>query len=195
MSCGSDKFSNDCVCSTLLAIADAQDKIEHDHHIGCRKSIEELKGHIKSRGFDTIPVLLTVCDTPFSAVGASRHSSHERHFNIFKSFLFRVHEVSENTCCATLELLDPVRKFSPCDESSSSSSSSSSSCSDHHESSSSSSSSSSSHFDFDRDRRSEFNEFLRKLENSRKIVRTGIFVTVDLKDFTSVSCLPAVFTH
>ncbi|MBD3110162.1 hypothetical protein IEO70_17660 [Bacillus sp. AGMB 02131] len=189
MSCGSDKYSNDCVCSTLLAIADAQDKIEDDCHTGCRRSIEELKGRIKPKGFDTIPVLLTICGTPFSAVGAARHhSSHERQFNIFKSFLFRVHDVNENSCCATLELLDPIRNHFPCDESSSSNSRSSEFGPGEHESCSSS------HFDFDEECCSEFNKFLTKLENSKKIVRTGIFVTVDLKDFTSVACLPAVIT-
>ena len=178
MSCGSDIYSEDCVCSTLAAIAEAQEKIEDDCHTGCRRSIEELKGCVKPKGFDTIPVLLTIDGRPFSAVGATRSNSRDHKFNIFKSFLFRVNDVSSGTCCATLELLKPVKGHHDCYESSSSS--------HKHESSSS--------YKHDNNNCTDFCDFLDALEDSDRIVRTGICVTVDLNDFTSVSCFPAVHT-
>jgi len=181
MSCGNDIYSEDCVCSTLAAIAEAQEKIEDDCQTGCRRSIEELKGFVKPKGFDTIPVLLTIDGRPFSAVGATRSHSRGENFNIFKSFLFRVSDVSSGTCCATLELLKPV-KGHHWNESSSSS----------HKHESSSSSSSSKH---DYSNCMDFCDFLDLIENSDKIVRTGICVTVDLNDFTSVSCFPAIDTN
>lgn len=185
MSCGNDKHSDDCVCSTLLAIAEAQEKIEEDSHTGCKRSIEELKGRIKPKGFDTIPVLLTIDGHPFSAVGAVRTTKPDhRLFNIFKSFLFRVNTVNRSTCCATLELLKPANSHPHYQDSSSSSSSS-------QKFEESSSSSSSKH---DYPMYFEFNNFLSLLDRSDKIVRTGVYVTVDLKDFTSVSCFPAVLT-
>ena len=178
MSCGNDLYSEDCVCSTLLAIAEAQEKIEEDCQTGCRRSIDELKGCVKPKGYDTIPILLTIEGRPFSAVGATRSKSKDHNFNIYQSFLFRVSDVSRGTCCATLELLKPV-KGHHCYESSSSS--------QNHESSSSS-------FKHGHSDCTDFCDFLDLIENSDKIVRTGICVTVDLNDFTSVSCFPAVHT-
>ncbi|WP_050614348.1 CotY/CotZ family spore coat protein [Bacillus testis] len=172
MSCGHDKFTNDCVCSTLLSVAEAQEKVEDECRTGCQQAIDELNGRVKIRGFDTIPVLITCNCQPFSGVGALRSGYGEKMFNVIRSFLFRVNEVDENTCCATLELLKPVVGY---------------------------------HDDYEREDSADheyedqyyptaFDEFLAALNDSKKIVRTGICITLDLKAATSVTCLPPIHT-
>lgn len=177
MSCGHDNFTNDCVASTLQTVAEAQERVEEDCRSGCRQAIDELKGHVKNRGFDTIPVLLTCGCNPFSAAGAVRSHSEDRLFKVVKSFLFRVSEVSESTGCATLELLKVIPDHTLFDEMGGDLESRhpqppTKNCCD-----------------------SDFDEFLSdELKHAKKIVRTGICVTVDLKRFTSVCCLPPVHT-
>lgn len=171
MSCGHDDFTNDCVCSTLLAVAEAQEKVEEDCRSGCQQAIDELNGRMKIRGFDTIPVMLTCNCNPFSAVGAFRSNCGNKVFHVFKSFLFRVSEVDEETCCATLELLKPITFDREHEESSSESSK-------HHHSHDGCG--------------TPFDKFLRDVEHAKKFARTGMCVTVDLKAFTSVTCFPPI---
>ncbi len=178
MSCGHDDLTNDCVCSTLRSVAEAQERVEDDCRSGCQQAIDELKGRLKNRGFDTIPVLLTCNCSPFSAVGANRSNSGTRMFNLVRSFLFRVSEVDCDTGCATLELLKPVWHY------------------DRHESSSEETGgeeSSGNHRECNKD--TAFDEFLEHLDKAKKIVRTGICITVDLDKFTSVTCLPPINTN
>ncbi|WP_042349468.1 CotY/CotZ family spore coat protein [Bacillus massiliigorillae] len=178
MSCGHNEFSNDCVCSTLISVAEAQERIEEDCRTGCMQSIDELKGRLKMRNFDTIPVLLSCNCNPFSAAGAVRSHCGEKMFNVVRSFLFRVNFVDEDTCCATLELLKPVKFHRHHDES--------------HEMSHNDSSS---HHDNSDCCETAYDEFLEALNCAKKIVRTGICVTVDLKAMTAATCLPPIHTN
>lgn len=175
MSCGHDNFSNDCVSSTLKSVAEAQERVEDDCRSGCQQAIDELNGRIKLRGFDTIPVFLTCNCQPFSGVGAHRSRSDNKLFNLIRSFLFRVSDVDEETGCATLELLKPVRHDHDHDDFSDGEREKH----DHHKEC------------FD----TAFDEFLHELSKAKKVVRTGICVTVDLANFTSVSCLPPINTN
>lgn len=177
MGCGHNEFTNDCVCSTLISVAEAQERVEEECRTGCMQSIDELKGHSKVRNFDTIPVLLSCNCNPFSAAGAVRNRCGDKLFNVVRSFLFRVNFVDEDTCCATLELLKPVSFHHHHDESGDSS------CND-----------SSCHECNDRCE-SAYDEFLEALNSAKKIVRTGICVTVDLKALTSATCLPPIHTN
>lgn len=164
-----DNFSgdSDCIVSTLLSVAEAQEKVEDDCRSGCQQAIDELKGRSKARNFDTIPVLLTCNCSPFSAAGALRSKNGEDLFKVISSFLFRVNDVDEETGCAALELLLPVTNHEGKEE----------------------------EFKKNRGRHeSAFGQFLEDLDNAKKIVRTGICVTVDLDNITSVSCLPPIHT-
>lgn len=189
MSCGHDNFnsSDNCVCSTLLAVAEAQDRVEDDCISGCRQAIDELHGRTKIKGFDTIPVLLTIKGRPFFAVGAvrKRNFQSDRLFDVEKSFLFRVSEVDGDTCCATLELLETRGSHGYKNHSSD----------DSDDSSSSSSRKTAFNSQANRSKTDDFEAFLDDLEDARKIIRTGVCVTVDLKQFSSVSCLPPVNTN
>ncbi|MGM9923941.1 MAG: CotY/CotZ family spore coat protein [Bacillus sp. (in: firmicutes)] len=179
MSCGQNEYSNDCVCSTLLSVAEAQERVEEDCRTGCMQSIDELKGRLRIRSFDTIPVLISTECNPFSAAGALRSNSGERIFNVVRSFLFRVNYVDEDTCCATLELLRPVTLHHYHDEDSRDETEDDSRDHHHH------------HDQCD----TPYDEFLQALNNAKKIVRTGICVTVDLKTIASVTCLPPIHTN
>ncbi|MFS0782844.1 CotY/CotZ family spore coat protein [Bacillus sp. 1P06AnD] len=174
MSCGHDKFTNDCVCSTLVSVAEAQERVEDDCRSGCQQAIDELKGRVKIRGFDTIPVLITCNCQPFAGVGALRCGTDDKMFNVIRSFLFRVSEVDEDTCCATLELLKPIVAYHDYE----SDESEDESRGDHH----------------DQQYPTAFDEFLAALNDAKKIVRTGICITLDLKAATSVTCLPPIHT-
>lgn len=175
MICGHDRNDNhdnfsgdsDCIVSTLLSVAEAQEKVEDDCRSGCQQAIDELKGRSKARNFDTIPVLLTCNCSPFSAAGALRSKNGEDLFKVISSFLFRVNDVDEETGCAALELLLPVTNHEGKEE----------------------------EFKKNRGRHeSAFGQFLEDLDNAKKVVRTGICVTVDLDNITSVSCLPPIHT-
>ncbi|MGN1401540.1 MAG: CotY/CotZ family spore coat protein [Bacillus sp. (in: firmicutes)] len=175
MSCGHDNLTDDCVLSTLLSVAEAQERVEDDCRTGCQQAIDELNGRQKIKGFDTIPVLLTCNCNPFSGVGAHRSYSGERMFHLIRSFLFRVSEVDEGTGCAILELLKPVSFHGHDFEESSREEERE----HHHEECFT----------------SPFDEFLDKLNDAKKIIRTGICITVDLTNFTSVTCLPPINTN
>ncbi|WP_163102995.1 CotY/CotZ family spore coat protein [Peribacillus alkalitolerans] len=182
MGCGNHRISdsNDCIVDTLAAIADAQDRVDDRDdkcRTSCDMSIDELVSPTRSRRnpFDTIPVLLTVEGQPFEGVGARRDRNGCGIFDVVRSFLFRVNDVDEKNGCAQLELLE----LDPCDNGSD---------------------------DDDDDRLggrrwaipvdivTDFDRFLFRLDNAERVIRSGVCITVDLDDFTSVSCLPPVRT-
>lgn len=108
MTCGCDFQTNSCITDTLLAIADAQDRVagSDDCASGCNRAIEELIGDLTpTNNFNTIPVLLTCKGTCnlFVGTGSRRTGANTREIGI--SVVFRVVNVDPETSCATLELL------------------------------------------------------------------------------------------
>ncbi|CAM3664890.1 CotY/CotZ family spore coat protein [Mesobacillus zeae] len=120
MSCNSECFTNNCVCDTLLAIVEAQDKVDGPTGctFSCDNAINELVGGVANGGFNTIPIILTCKNTclPFVGVGGLIDPNPTppvsgRVFEFPVSPIFRVNDVDPETCCATLELLsteDPI---------------------------------------------------------------------------------------
>ncbi|WP_374722666.1 CotY/CotZ family spore coat protein [Peribacillus tepidiphilus] len=182
MGCGHDK-TKECVCDALRAVAEAQDRVDRDCDSSCNRAVKELVGRENRDNFDTIPLLLTCNCKPFEGVGARRSIFGKDLFNVERSFLFRVNKVDKN-CCATLELLEPIDFFHD-----------SNSYGDESLESSDSSEFNEFHKQGKKDHQSDFEKFLKKLDNAKKIKRTGICITCDLNAFTSVSCLPPVETH
>ena len=178
MICGNNNSSTyennnggNCIVSTLMSVVEAQEIVEEDCRSGCQQAIDELRGRLRARSFDTIPVLLTnIGGAPFSGVGALRSKCKDTLFNITRSFLFRVNDVDEETGCAALELLKPVSVAYDSEEEGAAA----------------------------RTTRVQhdtaFDQFLEELCNAKKIVRTGICITVDLEDIASVNCLPPIHT-
>ena len=180
MICGNNNSSNreasyggNCIVSTLISVAEAQEIVEEDCRSGCQQAIDELKGRLKARNFDTIPILLTnIGGAPFSGVGALRSKCKDNLFNLTRSFLFRVNDVDEETGCAALELLKPVSI--PYDEEEGAGAKAEGNSRVRHD--------------------SAYDEFLEELCHAKKIVRTGICITVDLADISAVNCLPPIHT-
>ncbi|WP_071459171.1 CotY/CotZ family spore coat protein [Bacillus massilinigeriensis] len=119
MSCNSEYHTSNCVCDTLLAIVEAQDKVDGPGSctFSCNNAIHELVGGVSSGRFNTIPVILTCKNTclPFVGIGAAIDTTptpptNKRVFEFPISPIFRVNDVDPETCCATLELLskDPT---------------------------------------------------------------------------------------
>ena len=109
MGCGSDFETSNCICDTLLAIAEAQDLVnpeEESHAKGCERAINELsKGQIiEEFRYNTIPIMLTVFNTGklFEGHGSTRVNGN---CYFVESKIFRIDNVDSDTCCATLELL------------------------------------------------------------------------------------------
>lgn len=108
MRCGSNYDTNNCVCDTLLAIAEAQDKISQPEGCvsGCGTSIDELTGGLPIvNNFNTVPVLLTCKGTCDLFVGTGARRANTDDIDIVESVAFRVVDVDPETCCATLEFL------------------------------------------------------------------------------------------
>ena len=112
MSCGSNFETSNCVCDTLLAIAEAQDRVSPNDDCpakGCQRAIDELKHgqKFKEHQHNTVPVMLTLYTTglPFIGFGAVREESKHGASSLIYSSIFRVDNVDPDTCCATLELL------------------------------------------------------------------------------------------
>ncbi len=109
MSCGSDYETQNCITDTLLAIVEAQDKVEpcKEEETGCDRAIQELKGGHKKSDYNTIPIILQLKSTgkPFEGQSGVREKSHTSKFKIICSSIFRVVDVDPETNCATLELL------------------------------------------------------------------------------------------
>ncbi|MGG5253249.1 CotY/CotZ family spore coat protein [Neobacillus sp. SM06] len=106
MSCGTEFYTSNCVCDTLLAIVEAQDRVDNGCSTSCNRAIQELVGGVTTGGTNTIPVILTCKDTclPYIGFGALRVPLTAT-FTFPISTIFRVVEVDPETCCATLELL------------------------------------------------------------------------------------------
>ncbi|WP_316571679.1 CotY/CotZ family spore coat protein [Neobacillus sp. YIM B06451] len=167
MSCGSDFFTSNCVCDTLLAIVEAQDKINpitDECSFGCSRAIQELVGGTTATGNDTIPVILICKSTcaPFQATGVRRDTqSPQTPFEVVCGCVFRVIDVDPETCCATLEILG-IRTgqgsnadFTLCEGP------------------------------------NQNNGFgcVENLNNATALVRSGVCITVDLNCFCGVSCI------
>jgi hypothetical protein len=118
MSCGSEFFTSNCVCDTLLAIVEAQDQVNprNDCNFGCNRAIQELVGGAVNGGADTIPVILyckSTCE-PFQGTGVRRNPDFGQGaaslFEVVCGCVFRVVDVDPETCCATLEILGVDRR-------------------------------------------------------------------------------------
>ncbi|ALC91834.1 hypothetical protein AM500_20115 [Bacillus sp. FJAT-18017] len=164
MSCGSEFFTSNCVCDTLLAIVKAQDKVnpireDDDCEFGCERAIHELVEGVQNNMNDTIPVILVCKSTcePFKAVGVKRSGSNSHPFEVVTGCVFRVVDVDPDTCCATLEILKKVK----------------------------SSGGSGSKHEHDDD---TF-DCVKDLEKAHKLKRTGVCITIDLNCFCGVSCV------
>ena len=106
-----DRHSTHCVCDVLRAIKDIQDNGADDECRGCTTScfLEPLGG-ITSPGrrnpIDTrVFMLLTKNGDPFKAFFRDEDCPDTDCFSVF----FRVEEVFGN-CCATIRVLEPLKK-------------------------------------------------------------------------------------
>ncbi|MDY0410347.1 CotY/CotZ family spore coat protein [Paracerasibacillus soli] len=107
-------IEKDCVCQTITRIYQAQKKASGiDCLSSCEQAIHQLKGHQHNRKHTTIPFMLySDCGKPFisSGVYKCRHlHTKKEHYECITSPIFRVKYIDEDSCCATLELLLPVR--------------------------------------------------------------------------------------
>jgi hypothetical protein len=165
MSCGHKmKHHDQCVCSVLKAIADAQDQVSpvtNNCEVSCERSIQELLNGVSPATAtpNTIPVILYCKCDPFLGTGVIQVTTGQgqnqvTHLECIQSFVFRVSSVN-NQCCAVLELLQTVNAnghpINPCE-----------------------------------DVCSQFGT------NARGFERTGICITVDLDCFCAVTCLEPV---
>ena len=166
MACGNKVSHNDqCVCTVLRAIADAQDQVSpvtNGCEVSCKRSIQELLSGVSpaTASPNTIPVILYCGCNPFLGTGVtftprSTPGGGTFDFDCVQTFVFRVSSV-DNNCCASLELLNilnasghPITPTAdePC---------------------------------------SQFGP------NARDFERTGICITVDLSCFCAVTCLEPV---
>jgi len=114
MSCGSDYETQNCITDTLLAIVEAQDKVEpcKEEETGCDRAIQELKGGHKKSDYNTIPIILQLkCSgKPFEGQSGSSEKSHSSKISIVCSSIFRVVDVDPENLCASLELLEILSK-------------------------------------------------------------------------------------
>ncbi len=113
MSCGSEYETQNCITDTLLAIVDAQDKVDpcKDEETGCERAIKELKSGNTKSNFNTIPIILQLKDSgkPFVGRSGVREKGTSK-FTLICSFIFRVIEVDPENNCASLELLESNSK-------------------------------------------------------------------------------------
>lgn len=113
MGCGSEFYTSNCVCDTLLAIVEAQEKV--NPVTGCTNScstaIQELVNGVVNGVADTIPVMLYCKGTcaPFVGQGVARNIVsgvlQTSPFLPVSGCIFRVVDVDPETCCAVLEIL------------------------------------------------------------------------------------------
>lgn len=110
-----DGYTNNCVCDILLDIVEEQEKVSPTSGClsSCDVSLRELRGKgLSPTKYTTIPVSLicsSTCDY-FIGMGVRRSlatgaapTAREQ----FESVVFNVVDVDPETCCATLELLQP----------------------------------------------------------------------------------------
>lgn len=152
MGCGCDFQTNNCVTDTLLAIADAQNRVSgaDDCASGCNRAIDELIGDLTpANNLNTVPVLLTCKGTCNLFVGSGARRSNDGTLDIGVAVAFRVADVDPETSCATLELLQLQPAGTTADE-------------------------------------------LLESVGTGGVARTGVCITADLDNFSTVSCMPAV---
>ncbi|MDQ0413591.1 CotY/CotZ family spore coat protein [Mesobacillus stamsii] len=110
MSCGSEYYTSNCVCDTLLAIVEAQEKVSPSSGCtdSCATAIQELLNGVVNGTADTIPVILYCKGTcaPFEGLGVARTGVVGTPFAPVSGYIFRVVEVDPETCCAVLEILE-----------------------------------------------------------------------------------------
>lgn len=162
MSCGSEFDTSNCVCDTLLAIVEAQDRVEPGCTSSCSRAIEDLLGGVSPGTFNSVPILLTCKSSclPYVGVGAVRATGAGAVGTVFvASSIFRVVDVDPETCCGTLELVTsaPLAGTSPFLVTSA---------------------------------YPDAGDLLTAATNV-PLGRTGVCITVDLNCYCSVSCLPA----
>ncbi len=112
MGCNHDKFNN-CVCDILLDIVEEQEKVNNytgQCASGCATSLSELCGDMAGNRPTTIPVSLICKDgcSFFIGAGVRRNPNNPNDLLAFESIAFRVVDVDPETCCAVLELLQPI---------------------------------------------------------------------------------------
>ncbi|WML43402.1 CotY/CotZ family spore coat protein [Neobacillus sp. PS3-40] len=122
MACGHKVSHKDqCVCTVLRAIADAQDQVSpvtSGCDISCERSIQELLSGVSpaTTAPNTIPVILYCGCDPFLGTGVAIV---DNKFECVETFIFRVTSVDGN-CCAVIELLEIAGAHgcptSPCDQ-------------------------------------------------------------------------------
>jgi len=162
---GVDIFNGDnCVCDVVRAIADAQDDVQNDLcDVSCAKSINNLLAPVSRNNLDTVPFILYGKDLkPFKGFGADIEFSGGR--PRFDCVESFIFRVNEvsDDCCAVLELL---------------------------------------HFDDDQPDEPGNQKGAKcdkdpceqlDMEKVSDLNRTGVCITVDLKCFCAITCLPAV---
>ncbi|RCW69759.1 CotY/CotZ family spore coat protein [Saliterribacillus persicus] len=118
--CSGGKFTDNCVCDVVRAIANAQDDVVDQHcDTSCAQSIRSLVSPITANNLDTVPFILYSKNLkPFQAYGAevSTQGGGPARFDCVRSFIFRVNEIGEDDCCAVLELLTFNGEGSGCDD-------------------------------------------------------------------------------
>lgn len=102
--------SDNCVCTVLRNIADAQDQVSPAAEVcttSCDRSIQELlQGVAPVATANTIPVILYCGCDPFLGTGVrTKTTGGNTQLECIQTFIFRVNSVDDN-CCATLELLE-----------------------------------------------------------------------------------------
>ena len=113
MGCGSEFYTSNCVCDTLLAIVEAQEKVSPAAACtnSCSTAIQELVNGVVNGVADTIPVMLYCKGTcaPFVGQGLARDIVggvlDTTPFEPVCGCIFRVVDVDPETCCAVLEIL------------------------------------------------------------------------------------------
>jgi hypothetical protein len=176
MGCGNHGHGDDnCVCTVLRAIVDAQDKVsptgDSDCLVSCERSIEELLAGAQrpSNDLNTIPVILYCGDcAPFQGFGVKvkdhdngnggggqgGNRGDDNKLECVSTFLFRVNSVDDN-CCAKLELLST---------------------------------------NHGKGKKNKDNDLCEQLDNVKldEIEGTDICITVDLNCFCAVTCLDPI---
>lgn len=104
MSCGRKDFdTGNCVCDAVLAISEAQDAVEKKG--SCANSCFTNLLKPNGRFNDTIPFMLKgKTGELFWATGGLTADFPD----VFETVFFRVENICEKSCCATLSLLRPT---------------------------------------------------------------------------------------
>jgi hypothetical protein len=156
--------SDNCVCDVVRAIADAQNDVVDDLcDVSCAKSINSLVSPVSRNNLDTVPFILYTKDLkPFKAFGADIEISGGR--PRFDCVESFIFRVNEvsDDCCAVLELLT-FDDDQP------------DAPGNQHGAA------------YDKDPCDQLDG-----EKVEDLNRTGICITVDLKCFCAITCLPAV---